>query len=73
MWYNNRTVSWTHSKTGSQQAWAIISGLSGWKRIRTGYADGVTNIYGLLNIAKANGRRVDVYVQNNLIEQVTLR
>lgn len=73
MWYNNKAVSFTHCKTGSQQCWAIIEGISGWQRIRVGFAESVTSIAGLLSIAKANGRKVDVYIKNNLIEEVTLR
>lgn len=73
MWHNNKTVSLTHSKKGSQQAWAYFSGMSGWKRIRTGAADGVSNIYFTLCQAKANGRKVDVYLNGNNVEQVTLK
>ena len=73
MWYNNRTVIRTHSKNGSQMAWAIIDGISGWLRVRPGTADGVTNVFIILNVAFANNHRVDVYVRNNYIEQATLR
>ncbi len=72
MWYNNKSVSYTHCKTPTKQAWAIISGLSGWKRIRTSSADGVTNVYQTLCQARANGRNVNVYVNGNYIEQVTM-
>ena len=42
------------------------------KKIKTGAADGVTNVFIVLNAAKANGRKVNVYIKNNQIEQVTL-
>ncbi len=73
MWYNNRSVVRTHAKDGSRLAWAIISGISGWKRIRPTVPDGVTNIHLLLSTALANNRRVDVFIQSNEIRQATLR
>jgi hypothetical protein len=54
-------------------AWAIISGISGWLRIKTLSADGVTNVFMILSTALANNRTVDVYIRNNQIEQATLR
>ena len=73
MWHNNKTVVRTHAKNGSQMAWAIIGGISGWKRIKPNRPDGVTNVFMILSTARANGRRVDVYIRNNMIEQATLR
>ena len=73
MWHWNKTVIRTHSKHGSQMAWAIIGGLGGWKRIRPLAADGVTNVFMILTTALANNRRVDVYIRGNMIEQATLR
>mgnify|MGYP003573518066 FL=1 len=72
MWYNGKNVSNTWTSYHSQNAYAILSGLSGWKKIKTGAADGVTNVFIVLNAAKANGRKVNVYIKNNQIEQVTL-
>ena len=73
MWHNNRTVVSAHAKDGSRMAWAIISGISGWKRIRPNVPDGVTNLHLLLSVALANNRRVDVFIQNNEISQATLK
>lgn len=73
MWYNNKSVIRTHSKNGSKLAYAIINGVSGWKRIRPTSTDGVTNIFMILSTARANGRKVDVYIKDNYIEQATLR
>jgi len=74
MWYNDKQVTRTHAKNGTQQAWAIVSGVgSGWLRITPNAADGVSNIYMILNAALANNRKVDVYVTNNEISQATLR
>lgn len=73
MWHNNKSVNYTHSKNGSQMAWAIIDGIPGWKRVKTGSDDGVSNIYFTLCQARANGRKVDVYINGSNIEQITLR
>lgn len=73
MWHNNRSVVRAHSKNGTRQTWAIISGIAGWKRVRPTAADGVTNIFLILSVARANNRKVDVYIKDNYIEQATLR
>lgn len=74
MWYNDKQVIRTHAKHGTQQVWAIISGVgSGWLRIKPNAADGVSNIYMILSTALANNRKVDVYMTNNEISEATLR
>jgi hypothetical protein len=54
-------------------SWAIIDGISNWKRVKPTSADGVSNILMILSTAKANSRKVDVYINGNEIEQATLR
>lgn len=71
MWHNNRTVSHTYTTSGGQNCWAIVSGLAGWKRVKTGATDGVTNCFLALCAARASGKQVDVYIVNDLIERVT--
>lgn len=74
MWHNNVSVVRTHCKNGAQQAWAIIGGIAGWKRVRPNAADGITNIFMILSAARANGRNVDVYIDgSDQITQATLR
>ena len=73
MWHNNVTVVRTHAKHGTQMAWAIFGGIAGWKRIRPLAPDGVTNVFMILCAALANGRRVDVFLNGNYVEQATLR
>ena len=68
MWSNNKTVTQTYTTHHAENSWANIQGL-GWKRIKTGNKDGVTNTFVLLSAAKANNRQVNVYVVNNLIER----
>lgn len=72
MWNNNKTVSRTYSSTGTQNCWAIISGISGWKQVKTGHVDGVSNVFHALNAARAGGKQVDVYIVNNVIERVVM-
>lgn len=73
MWHNNLSVVRVYTSHHSQNCYAIISGISGWKKIKTGAADGVTNVHVALSAAQANGRKVDVYIVSNQIERVTLR
>jgi astacin len=62
-WNNNVSVVQTFGSNDSQNAWVNISGL-GWKRIKTGAADGVTNLFIMFNAAKGNGRTVTVFVDD---------
>jgi hypothetical protein len=62
-WNNNVSVVQTFGSNDSQNAWVNISGL-GWKQIKTGAADGVTNLFIMFNAARANGRTVTVFVDD---------
>jgi hypothetical protein len=57
--YISKNVKSTFVHNTTQWAWADIEGV-GFKRIKDGYPDGVTNIFTLLCIAKASGRKVNV-------------
>ena len=59
-WHNDKLVSMTYATPHSQNGWAFIDGV-GWKKVRTGAADGVTNSFIALNAAKANARPVSVF------------
>ena len=72
MWHNNKTVSRTYASSGSENCWAIVSGISGWKRVKTGAKDGVSNVFTALNAARAGGKRVDVYIVSDNIERVVM-
>lgn len=61
MWYNNVKIDAIYVYSNSQWAWASIPGI-GWRKIRGGAADGVTNMLLMLNAAKANDRPCNVYV-----------
>ena len=64
MWHEDKKVISTYSTRDSQNAWANIETL-GWRKIRPGAEDGVTNTFVLLNAAKANERTIDVFVDAN--------
>jgi hypothetical protein len=71
-WFYNLNVVRTHAKYHSQMTWAILDG-SGWLRIKPNSPDGVTNLFMLLCDGLANNRKVDAYIRDNQIQQVTLR
>ncbi len=72
MWYNNKAVHYVYEVHGSQMVWATIEGVTGWKRVKPGSADGVTNVGILLSVAKANGRRVNVDIDGDQIIRVVM-
>ena len=68
MWHTNKKVVMTFVHHTTQYGYASIEGL-GWLRIKSGSADGCTNLLVLLNAAKANDRLVHVNVNaSNEIE-----
>ncbi|TKJ17980.1 hypothetical protein A6V29_01175 [Blastococcus sp. CCUG 61487] len=71
-WSNQRTVVRTHAKNGTQMAWAILDG-TGWIRVAPRSPDGVTNNLAVLSEALANGRKVDVLLQQGSIAEATVR
>jgi hypothetical protein len=73
MWHNNKTVSRTYTSSGSQNCYATVSGIAGWKKIKTGKTDGVSNVFTCLNAARAGAKKVDVYIVSNQIERVVMR
>jgi hypothetical protein len=64
MWHYNVKVTSTYVHHTTQWAYAYIDGL-GWRRIKDGAADGVTNLFVLFNAACANGRLVHVYIDGS--------
>ena len=73
MWHNNKTVTRTYTSRHTQNCYAIISTIAGWKRVRTGNADGVTNVFAVLAIAQANNKTVDVFIDANVIERIVMK
>jgi immune inhibitor A len=66
VWYYNKKVLATYAYYTSQWAWANIQDV-GWVRIKDGAADACTNLFVMLNKAKANDRLVHVYIDASLI------
>lgn len=60
--YSNVSVLMTFASKDAQNAWAYLSGsgINAWKKIKTGAADGVTNVFVLLCAAQSSGRKVNV-------------
>lgn len=65
-WYYNKKVVSTFTHYTTQWAWANIDGL-GWRRIKDGAADGVTNLFNVCCEAVANGSTVHVYADGDFI------
>ena len=61
-WINNKLVLYTYAHVNAKVGYAIIESLSGWRKIAPVSVDGVTNVLGILDAAKANGQRVNVYI-----------
>lgn len=60
-WYSNKKVAATFAHYTSQWAWANIDGL-GWRRIKEGSPDGVSNLFLMMCEAKSNDKLVTVYI-----------
>ena len=71
--HSNKTVSRIFTTYHSQYNWAHLSGV-GWKKVKTGNADGCTNVHVALTAGRANGKVVTVVTDapDTLIEQVYL-
>lgn len=65
-WYYNKQVKSTFVHYTTQWAWALIDGL-GWRRIKDGSPDGVTNVFAACCEAVANNRLVNVYADSTFI------
>ncbi len=61
-WINNKKVLRAYSHVATKTAFAIIEGMSGWKRIAQTSPDGVSNVLVILKLAQSSGRQVSVYI-----------
>jgi Subtilase family len=66
IWFYNKKVLYTYAHYTSQWAWAYIEDY-GWARIKDGAADGVTNLFVMMNKAKAKDLLVNVHIEAGLI------
>ncbi|ESQ15988.1 MAG TPA: hypothetical protein DDY14_11495 [Chromatiaceae bacterium] len=65
MWSNNKLVQYVYAHVNTKQAYAIIEGMDGWKRIAPTSVDGVSNVLDVLAVAQANNKRVNVYINSS--------
>ena len=70
-WYTGKSVIQVYSTYHAQNAWARIQNL-GWRKIKTGNPDGVTNTFITLCEAQANNRTVNVFADGSTIHRVYL-
>ncbi len=66
IWFHNQKVLYTYAHHTSQWAWAYIEDY-GWARIKDGAPDGVTNLFVMMNKAKAKDLLVHVHIEAGLI------
>ncbi len=72
MWHSNKLVKYTYTATVSKFGYAIVEDVNGWKQIYPSTPDGVSNLFGLLSVAKASNRRVNVFIQEiNSVDYIT--
>lgn len=72
MWETNKDVQHFYATHNAQQVWAILSGVSGWKRVSPDSPDGVANVAALLRTAKTHGRKVSVYLDSDKISRAMM-
>lgn len=70
-WHRNMTVALTYATYHSQNAWVYIYSM-GWRKIKTGSTDGITNMFAAFCEAKANGRKVNVYADGSTVYRMEL-
>ncbi len=70
-WHYNKSVRYTYAHHTTQAVWAYID-ILGWRRIKSGAADGVTNMFAVCCEAAANNRKVHVYADGTFIYTVYL-
>ncbi|HEX6341206.1 M6 family metalloprotease domain-containing protein [Umezawaea sp.] len=58
-WYGDLAVDMVFASHHSGNAWAALAGL-GWRQVRAGNPDGVTNMLAVLTEARANGKKVSI-------------
>lgn len=72
MWHTNKDIRYTYAANASCVCWAWVDGL-GWRSVQTGAPDGCTNLFIQLNAARANNRKVHVFINtSNFITAVIL-
>jgi len=71
MTHTNIDVIRTFSAPNTKTAWAYLSGGLNWVKVAQTSADGVTNVFMVLNAARANNKKVTVNIVSNAIAWVS--
>lgn len=68
--FSNKAVTRTFASSNSQNCWGYLATI-GWRRIKTGNDDGSTNMFLILNAAKASGKTVSGTIEDST-SQITI-
>ena len=72
MWHNDIKVNATFAAGGFKDVWAHL-GTLGWRRIKTGASESVSNLYTLLSGAHAHDRPVNAHLDGDEIDIAYLK
>jgi len=70
-WFTNKSVSQVFTTYDSQNSWIAPQNV-GWRKIKTGNTDGVTNCFIASCEAKANNRTVNIFTDDNDLKRIYL-
>lgn len=65
-WHHNKTVQRVFVSHHSQNCWAFVQDL-GWRKVETGSADGVSNMFSALCAARGHGIGISVYIEDDTL------
>lgn len=66
-WHHNKSIQRVFTSHHSENCWAYVDGI-GWRKVKTGSADGTTNMFLSLSTARATNRPVNIYIEDNTIQ-----
>jgi hypothetical protein len=68
-WVSAVVIRFTYAVYSSQSAWAYIDGI-GWRQIKSGSPDGVSNVFRVCVEAQAAGTKVNAYIDDTYLYYV---
>lgn len=71
-WVRNVTIRHTYALFTTQGAWVYINGF-GWRRVKTGSADGVSNVFAVCVRAQGAATPVDLYIDDQHLYNALVR
>jgi hypothetical protein len=71
VWHRNKTVRMAYATTSTQSAWIYISDL-GWRRVKPGTPDGVSNLFSACCQAVGSSVKAHVYADQTFIYRIIL-